>query len=72
MRGQTHPITATGTAVPPVDDLYGGRRAALELVAEIDRRDWGMAFQAKLPGGGDVLSWIVTLSIHLELVADGD
>ena len=29
-----------------------------------------MSFQAQLPRGGDVLSWTVELSIHLELVAD--
>ncbi|MEJ7787562.1 MAG: YceI family protein [Solirubrobacteraceae bacterium] len=72
MRGQQHPITATGSYRAPVEDLYGGHRAALDLTAEIDRRDWGMNFQAQLPRGGDVLSWTVTLTIHLELVADPD
>jgi polyisoprenoid-binding protein YceI len=72
MRGIARPITATGTYVGPVEDIYGGRRAALDLEAEIDRRDWGMTFQAQLPRGGDVLSWNVQLSVHLELVADAD
>jgi polyisoprenoid-binding protein YceI len=72
MRGRTRPVTATGVYVAPIEDLYGGLRAAIDLTAEIDRRDWGMSFQAQLPGGGDVLSWTVALSIHLELVADGD
>jgi polyisoprenoid-binding protein YceI len=72
MRGIERPITATGTYLGPVEDIYGGRRAALDLEAEIDRRDWGMAFQAQLPRGGDVLSWTVRLSAHLELVADAD
>lgn len=70
IRGQARPVSATGTFRPPVADLYGGQRAALDLAAEIDRREWGMNFQARLPGGGDVLSWNVILSIHLELVAD--
>jgi polyisoprenoid-binding protein YceI len=70
MRGIERPITATGTYVGPVEDIYGGRRAALDLEAAIDRRDWGMTFQAQLPRGGDVLSWTVRLSAHLELVAD--
>lgn len=72
MRGIERPITATGTYVGPVEDIYGGHRAALDLDAEIDRRDWGMTFQAQLPGGGDVLSWSARLSVHLELVADAD
>ena len=70
MRGIERPVTATGTYAAPVEDLYGGHRAALDLTAEIDRRDWGFDFQAQLPRGGDVLSWTVALSIHLELVAD--
>jgi polyisoprenoid-binding protein YceI len=70
MRGIERPITATGTYHGPVEDIYGARRAALDLEAEIDRRDWGMTFQAQLPRGGDVLSWTVRLSAHLELVAD--
>jgi polyisoprenoid-binding protein YceI len=70
MRGVERPIGATGTYVGPVEDIYGGRRAALDLTAEIDRREWGMTFQAELPRGGDVLSWAVRLSVHLELVAD--
>jgi polyisoprenoid-binding protein YceI len=72
MRGIERPIAAGGTYVGPVEDIYGGRRTALDLVAEIDRRDWGMTFQAQLPRGGDVLSWSVQLSVHLELVADAD
>ena len=70
MRGIERPITATGTFDGPVEDIYGGRRAALDLETEIDRRDWGMSFQARLPGGGDVLAWTAQLSVHLELVAD--
>jgi polyisoprenoid-binding protein YceI len=70
MRGVERPITASGTYLGPVEDIYNGRRAALDLEAEIDRRDWGMTFQAALPRGGDVLSWNVRLSVHLELVAD--
>jgi polyisoprenoid-binding protein YceI len=70
MRGVQGPVSATGTYVAPVEDLYGGHRAALDVTAEIDRRDWGFEFQAQLPRGGDVLSWTVTLSIHLELVAE--
>jgi len=70
MRGVERPVTATGTYAAPVEDLYGAHRAALDLTAEIDRRDWGFDFQAQLPRGGDVLSWTAALSIHLELVAD--
>jgi polyisoprenoid-binding protein YceI len=68
MRGIERPIEARGTYRGPVEDLYGSRRAAIDLAATIDRRDWGMDFQAPLPGGGDVLAWTVELSVQLELV----
>jgi polyisoprenoid-binding protein YceI len=70
MRGIEAPISAEGTFRAPVEDIYGGRRAALDLATTIDRRDWGFEFQAKLPAGGDVLSWAVRIAIHLELVQD--
>jgi len=70
MRGLARAITARGTYRGPIEDPYGQRRAALDLVTTIDRRDWGMTFQAQLPAGGDVLGWEVELSVHLELVED--
>ena len=51
-------------------DLIEDGAVALEGVLTMRGRDWGFDFQAQLPGGGDVLSWDVALSIHLELVAD--
>lgn len=68
MRGIAHPIRARGTYRGPIEDPYGERRAALDLVATIDRRDWQMDFQAQLPAGGEVLGWEVEISVHLELV----
>ena len=70
MRGIERPIAARGTYRAPIEDIYGQRRAAIDLAASIDRRDWGMDFQAQLPAGGDVLSWEVEISVHLELVED--
>ena len=68
IKGITKPITATGTYQQPVQDPYGGVRSALELTATLDRREWGLTWQAPLPSGEDVLAWDVTLSVNLELV----
>jgi polyisoprenoid-binding protein YceI len=68
MRGVARPISARGTYRGPIEDIYGKRRAALDLEASVDRRDWGMNFQAQLPAGGHVLSWEVEITVHLELV----
>lgn len=69
IRGITKPITATGSFQEPVEDPYGNVRTAFALTANIDRRDWGITWQAPLPKGGDVLGWDVALEVHIELVA---
>ena len=66
IRGISHPVTATGTFTPPTEDPFGGHRAGLELAASIDRKDWGMNWQAPLPGGGDALGWEVEVTAQLE------
>lgn len=68
IRGVTRPVTAAGTFHPAVEDPYGSMRAALQLTATVDRREWGMNWQAPLPAGGDALGYEVQLSAHLELV----
>ena len=70
IKGATVPVSARGSYVAPIEDLYGGRRGALDLTATIDRRDFAITWQKQLPGGGDVVSWNVELTIHLELVED--
>ena len=39
-----------------------------DLEAIVDRREYGLSWQAELPKGGEVLGWDVTLQVHLELV----
>jgi polyisoprenoid-binding protein YceI len=68
IRDSSQPVTATGTYRPPTEDPFGNRRAGLELVATVDRRGWGLDWQAELPGGGEAVGWDVELSVQLELV----
>jgi polyisoprenoid-binding protein YceI len=70
VRNVTRDIVATGTWRPPLEDLYGKMRAGIELTTTIDRRDYGMAWNAPLPKGGDALGTCVTLTVHLELIGD--
>jgi len=70
IKGITKAVTATGTVAEPVTDPYGNERSAVELTAKVDRRDWGMDFQAQMPAGGDVLSYEVTITAQLEIVKE--
>lgn len=67
IRGVTNPVTATGTLATG-ENLSGANVVGLDLEARIDRRDYGLDWQAQLPSGGEVLGWDVTLEVHLELV----
>jgi polyisoprenoid-binding protein YceI len=70
IRNVTRGIVATGTWSAPVEDPYGTIRAAVELTTTLDRRDYGMTWNAPLPKGGDALGTQVTVTVHLELVGD--
>ena len=71
VRGVTRPVTAHGTYAAPTEDPFGSYRVGLALGATVDRRDWGMEWQAPLPDGGDALGWEVEITVHLELVSQG-
>jgi polyisoprenoid-binding protein YceI len=66
--GVTRRVQVSGQWSAPIEDPYGGVRAALELETTIDRRDYGMTWNMPLPKGGDALATQVRLVAHLELV----
>jgi polyisoprenoid-binding protein YceI len=68
MRGVTKPVTARGT-YGTGQNMRGGEVVGFDLEATVDRRDYGLNWQAPLPNGGDALGWDVTLEVHLALVA---
>jgi polyisoprenoid-binding protein YceI len=67
IRGVTRPITARGT-YGAGQNMAGADVVGFDLEATIDRRDYGLDWQAQLPSGGNVLAWDVTLQVHLELL----
>jgi polyisoprenoid-binding protein YceI len=71
IRGVGREIMAHGSYRGPIEDPFGGRRIALELRATVDRRAWGMTWQAPLPDGTDALGWDVELTADLELIRAG-
>lgn len=68
IRGETKSVTATGTYAAPSEGLGGVTRGGLVLETRFDRRDFGLNWQAELPGGGDAVGWDVTLEIQLFVV----
>lgn len=66
IRGVTRPVTANGSFGTGIG-LSGAEVVGFDLETTIDRRDFGLNWQAPLPSGGDALAWDVTLDAHLEL-----
>ena len=55
IRGATKPVVLTGTFVGEAADPWGNDRIALELETTVDRTDFGLKWNAPLPGGGFLL-----------------
>jgi polyisoprenoid-binding protein YceI len=51
-------------------DAYGGYRAGFSATAEINRRDFGVDFNAALEAGGVVVSDKITIHLEIEAVLD--
>jgi polyisoprenoid-binding protein YceI len=68
IKGVTKPLTLEGVVTGPVADPYGNERYGLALTAVVDRTDFGLAWNAPLPGGGFALANDVTLKAELSLI----
>ena len=68
IKGITRPIRASGRFERVEADLAGGRRIGLELETTVDRREFGLDWNAPLPGGGLTVANEVTITGELELV----
>ncbi len=70
IRGENRKVEASGRFAHLGGDLAGKERLGLSIAATVDRRDFGLDWQAQLPSGGDVLDYAVTISVELELVQE--
>lgn len=70
IRGEKREVEASGRFAHLGGDLAGKERVGLSLEATVDRRNFGLDWQAQLPSGGDVLDYAVTIAVELELVAE--
>jgi polyisoprenoid-binding protein YceI len=70
IRGETRKVEASGRFAHLGGDLASKERVGLSIESTVDRRDFGLNWQAQLPSGGDVLDYAVTISVELELVKE--
>jgi len=70
IHGETRKVEASGRFAQLGGDLGGKARIGLSIESTVDRRDFGLNWQAELPSGGEVLDYAVTISVDLELVAE--
>jgi polyisoprenoid-binding protein YceI len=72
IKGVTNPVTVkfeyTGTAVDP----YGNTRIGLEGTTSVNRKDWGITWNAALEAGGVLVGEKVTLEFEVSAIRTGD
>jgi polyisoprenoid-binding protein YceI len=69
IKGQTHEVEGSGRFAELAADLGGNERLGLSLKATVDRRSFGLDWNADLPSGAQVLDYEVEIAVELELVA---
>ncbi|HEX7245754.1 MAG TPA: YceI family protein [Solirubrobacterales bacterium] len=72
IRGETREVEAEGRFARLGEDAYGKARVGLSLAASVDRRDFGLDWNAELPSGGEVLDYAVEIAVELELVEEDE
>jgi polyisoprenoid-binding protein YceI len=72
IRGEKREVEASGRFARLGEDAYGKARVGLSLETTLDRREFGLDWQAELPAGGEVLAYAVTVNVELELVAEAE
>lgn len=72
IRGEVREVEASGRFGRLGADLAGNARVGLSIATTVDRRDFGLDWQAELPSGGEVLDYAVEIAVELELVEEGE
>lgn len=68
IRGITREVVLDAEASGPVQDPWGGTRIGVSAHGKVNRKDFGMVWNAALDNGGFVLADDVKLSIEVELL----
>jgi polyisoprenoid-binding protein YceI len=68
LRGITRPIELEASFLGPDTDPWGNERLGVQLDGEIDRTQFGIVWNAPLPGGDSLLDDTVKLSAQISFV----
>jgi polyisoprenoid-binding protein YceI len=72
IHGEKREVEASGRFGQLGADLAGNARLGLSVAASVDRRNFGLDWNAELPSGGEVLDYEVAIAVELELVAEAE
>jgi polyisoprenoid-binding protein YceI len=72
IRGEKRAVEASGKFGRLGADLAGNARVGLSVAATVDRRNFGLDWNAELPSGGQVLDYEVSIAVELELVEEAE
>ena len=70
IKGTNRPVEARGTIVGPVPNVADSERIGIGLETTLDRRDYGLNWNAELPKGGFAVENDVKLTVQLELAKE--
>ncbi|HEY5976441.1 MAG TPA: YceI family protein [Solirubrobacterales bacterium] len=70
--GNSREVAASGRFAQVDSYLDGKARVGLSLATKVDRRDFGLDWQAELPSGGQALDWTVEITVELSLVKEDE
>jgi len=72
IHGEVREVEAGGKFGRLGADLAGNARVGISLAAAVDRRNFGLDWNAELPSGGEVLDYEVSIAVELELVEEAE
>lgn len=72
IRGETRQVGAVGRFATVSAYLDGRERLGLSVQVAVDRREFGLDWNADLPAGGQALEYEVTIEVELQFVAEAE
>lgn len=72
IRGETREVSAVGRFAQVPAYLDGRERLGLSIEAAVDRREFGLNWNADLPSGGQALEYEVAINVELQFVPEAE